>query len=593
MLRKIAKRLNSINLFSKLMICFIIIIVLPLSIVYTYSYNSIRDLMINNTYNDTLKSLNIVSKDLNNIFNNMISTCIYVNNDYNIENFLLNKPINSQVSDSDRKIALIEYINSLNKFFYNITNFNFTNKVYFTLISSEGIRYTNWEQDISQENEYINNYLKDYKSSNYNVQWKNIENNYVTVEKKSFPYVVTLAKDLTGTNNYKKYGDFIVSIPEKEIRRTMLGNDNNARRFIICGDTIISAYKDSYVSKNIYNIFNCRIPQNNQGYFINENLNGQKDLFMYYKIENTNYYLVDVKSYDMFISPINKERNRLLSIYFICILIFTIAAWIISKSLTRPLMKLAKEMKNIDIVADDSGLKIKRNDEIGILQKSFSRMKIDIKNLMDENIEKERKKRSAELEMLQAQISPHFLFNTLNSIRWAAINNNTEKAASMVLSLVKLLRMTINKEGELVSIENELENVNNYLLILKMRHSIEINLELSIDEQLKDYKIPRLLLQPIVENSIIHGTSDEKNQIVIKIKVYKKDDRCIILIEDSGKGFDVEKMNENKTKSVKFSSIGLNNVSERIKLYYGEDYGLLLESEINKGTIVIIELPLE
>lgn len=592
MVRKITKKLNSINLFSKLMICFIIIIVLPLSIVYFYSFNSIRDLMINNTYKDTLKSLNLVSKDLDNIFSNMISTCIYVNNDYSIENFLLNKPTNSQISESDRKIALIEYINGLNKFFYNITNFNFTNKVYFTLLSSDGIRYTNWEQDISHENEYINQYLKDYKSSNYNVQWKNIEGNYVASEKKSYPYVVTLVKDLTGTNNYKKYGDFIVSIPEKEIRRTMLGNDNNARRFIICGDTIISAYNDSYVSKNTNDIFGCKIPNNDQGYFINENLNGQKDLFMYYKIQNINYYLVDIKSYDMFISPINKERNRLLFIYFLCILIFTFAAWIISKSLSMPLRKLAKEMKNLDIDAESSGLNVKRNDEIGILQKSFSKMKINIKNLMDENIEKERKKRSAELEMLQAQISPHFLFNTLNSIRWAAINNNNEKAASMVLSLVKLLRMTINKEGELVSIENELENVNNYLLILQMRHSLEINLELSIDEQLKDYKIPRLLLQPIVENSIIHGTSDEKNEIVIKIKVYKMPERCIILIEDSGKGFNVEEMNQNKTKSFKFSSIGLNNVNERIKLYYGEDYGLRVDSEINKGTIVIIELPL-
>jgi two-component system, sensor histidine kinase YesM len=592
MLSKISKKLNNINLFSKLMICFITIIVLPLTIVYYYSYNSISNIMISNTYKDTLKSLNIISKDLDNIFNNMISTCIYVNNDYNIENFLLNRPVTSKISETDKKVALIEYINNLNRFFYNITNINFTKKVYFTLLSSDGIRYTNWEQEYLRDNEYIGQYLKDYNSSNYNVQWKNIEENYVAAERKSYPYVVTLAKDLTGTNNYKKYGDFIVSIPEKELRRTMLGNDNNARRFIVCEDKIISAYDDAFVNKNIYEMFKCRIPNKDEGFFINENLNGQKDLFMYYKILNTNYYLVDIKSYDIFISSINKERDRLLFIYFICILIFTFTAWIISKNLSTPLIELAKEMKNLDIDTQGSRVKIKRSDEIGILQKSFSRMKIDIKSLMDENIEKERKKRSAELEMLQAQISPHFLFNTLNSIRWAAINNNTEKAANMVLSLVKLLRMTINKEGEFISIGEEIENVNNYVSILQMRHSFKIGLELMVDEQLKSYRMPRLLLQPIVENSIIHGTSDENNEIMIKIKVYKMEEKCITLIEDNGKGFDIEEMNHNRSKSIKFSGIGLNNVDERIKLYYGEAYGLQVSSEINKGTTVVIELPL-
>ncbi|MBC8060811.1 MAG: histidine kinase [Clostridiaceae bacterium] len=593
MLSKSINRLNSMNLISKLVISFIIIIVLPLTIVYSYSYNTIKNLMIDNTYNDTLKSLVIITKDLDNVFNNMAFTCVYVNYDYNIKKFLIDKSINSQTLGPDEKMKFLENLNYLNRFFNNIVNTNFNHKLYFTLLDSEGIRFTNWEQSLSNENIYLDQYLKDFNISNYNIQWDNIEGSYINSEKISYPYVITLKKDLFDTGNNKKYGVYIVSIPENEIRSIMLGNDTKVKRFIVNEEVIISAYKDKFVGKSIDQIFTNKMLKGDKGYFINTNQSGPKDLVVYSKVFNTDYYLVEMKSYDMFISPVNQQRDKLLFIYFICVLIFTLAAGIISKGISTPLKELAEEMKNFDINNYNSVSNIMRKDEIGSLQKSFFRMKTDIKNLMGENIEKERKKRAAELEMLQAQISPHFLFNTLNSIRWAAINNNNEKAANMVLSLVKLLRMIINKDGELITMENEIDNVNNYISILQMRHSININLEVRLEEDLKDYRIPRLLLQPIVENSIMHGAEDERIQINIKIYVKKTESECLILIEDNGNGFDTEKVNSNKLKKNKFSGIGLSNVNERIKLNFGEGYGLQINSEINKGTTVSINLPLK
>lgn len=592
MLNKINKRLNSMNFFSKLITCFIVTIVLPLIIVYLFSYNTIKNIMVYSTYNDTLRSLDQISRDLTSVFNNMVSACIYVNNDYNIKEILTDKYDDPSISESSKKLNELQNYQYLNSIFSNIINTNFSNKIYITLLDSNGIRFSNWEQNITHENEYFNQYLKDFNLSSYKIEWKDIQKNYVTPEKKSYPYVITVKKDLIDTNNYKKYGVFIASIPEKELRRIMTGNSNKIKRLVIFDDTIVSAYDDKLVGKSINQMFDFNIPSSNNGYFVNKNKSGQKDLIMYDKILNTNYYLVEIKSYDMFVGPIKEQGNRLLLIYFICMLVFANAAWIISKGISTPLKELAAEMKNFDIENQYDVSYIKRKDEIGILQNSFSNMKIDIKNLIDESIEKERKKRSAELEMLQAQISPHFLFNTLNSIRWAAINNHNEKAANMALSLVKLLRMTINKDGELISIENEIDNVSSYISILQMRHSTDIKLKFSIDEELKKYNIPRLLLQPIIENSVIHGVSDEINEIVIEINVYKEDEQCIISIKDNGKGFDTGKINSEKTKSVKFSGIGLNNINDRIKLYFGEDYGLKVQSEINKGTTVIINLPL-
>lgn len=583
MINTFTRKIKSLNLFSKLILCFSIIIVLPLMFTYYISYDSIRNIMINNTYKDTINSLNIISKDVDNVFNNMVATAIHTNDELDVSNFLLSK--------NDKRYNL-QSKDKFDKFFKNIIDINFGTKIYFTILTSNGIEYSNWEQSLWEENMYLNEYYKNNITSNYKIEWINIEKNYMDSEKAQFPYVVTLKKDLiTGGGN--KYGVFLESIPEKDIRHIILANEEDARRLIISEGIIISGYDDKYIGKNFKDIFKCEIPQSKKGYFINEEINSKKELITYYKLSNMNYFLVDIKSYSMVSGPVIKQRNKLLFIYFGCILIFTITAWIISKNISTPLNQLVVEMKNIDLEPYDNKIKINRKDEIGILQRSFSNMKVDIKNLVDENIEKEKRKRSCELDMLQAQISPHFLFNTLNSIRWAAINNNNEKAADMVLSLVKLLRMTVNKEGELISIKQEIDNVTNYLSILNMRHAIDISFNYSICDELEDYKIPRLLFQPIVENSIIHGAVGQKNKINITIQVSKSNSKCVIRIMDNGKGFNSTLgIHKVKTKGIKFSGIGLNNVDERIKLYFGENYGLDVNSEVDKGTAVNIYLPL-
>lgn len=583
MIHTFTRKIKALNLFSKLILCFGIIIVLPLMFTYYFSYDSIRNIMINNTYKDTINSLNIISKDVDNVFNNMVATAIHTNNELDVSNFLLSK---------NNKKYNFESKNKFDKFFKNIIDINFGNKIYFTILTAKGIEYSNWEQSLWEENMYLNEYYKNNITSDYKIEWKNIEKNYMDSQKSRFPYVITLKKDLiTGGGN--KYGVFLESIPEKNIRDIILANEDGARRLIISEGTIISAYDEKYIGKSFSEIFKCNIPERKKGYFINEKIIKKKELLTYYKLSNVNYYLVDIKSYSMVSGPVIKQRNRLLFIYFVCILIFTIAAWIISKNISTPLNQLVLQMKNIDLESYDNEIKIKRKDEIGILQRSFSNMKVDIKNLVEENVEKEKRKRICELDMLQAQISPHFLFNTLNSIRWAAINKNNDKAADMVLSLVKLLRMTINKEGELISIKQEIDNVTNYLSILNMRHAIDISFDYSISDELEDYKIPRLLFQPIVENSIIHGAVGQKNKINILIQVSKTDNKCVIRIIDDGKGFNnILGIHKEKTKGIKFSGIGLNNVDQRIKLNFGENYGLDVNSEINKGTTVNIYLPL-
>jgi two-component system, sensor histidine kinase YesM len=233
-----------------------------------------------------------------------------------------------------------------------------------------------------------------------------------------------------------------------------------------------------------------------------------------------------------------------------------------------------------------------RRDEIGILEGSFNIMRNNIKMLMQDNMDKERKKRDAELKSLQAQISPHFLFNTLNAVRWAAINNNTKKAADMVFALSNLLRMTVVKGNELITVEEEIENLKNYAAIFQMRHSIDFKLTCDLADDIKKYKIPKLLLQPLVENAIIHGFEGISSGGLIEITGNKKEGFVILCVEDNGAGMEINStLKEEDLSKFKFSGIGVYNVDERIKLYFGEKYGLNIISSVGEGTVVEVRLP--
>ena len=211
-------------------------------------------------------------------------------------------------------------------------------------------------------------------------------------------------------------------------------------------------------------------------------------------------------------------------------------------------------------------------------------------DLLKRNLQNEKEKRDVELKALQAQVTPHFMFNTLNSIRWAAINNNPTKAADMTLALSSLLRMTISNEDKFITIDAELENLKNYVAIFQMRQAVDYILEIDIPEELKSYLIPKLLFQPIVENSLIHGFDGKVKDCIIRITGNISSGSVYITISDNGVGMNVDEKNI-KPAEPKLSAIGIDNVDQRIKLNYGEEYGLVINSVIGEGTSVQLHLP--
>lgn len=291
-------------------------------------------------------------------------------------------------------------------------------------------------------------------------------------------------------------------------------------------------------------------------------------------------------------------RNLIWLITVLIIVLALVISLFTSFTLTRPLRKMSELMKQVQ----DGNLKVSFNvkfkDEISLLGRNFNLMLRRIQELIDEVYAMQARKNQAEMEALQSQINPHFMYNTLETIRMTAITNDDEEVSHMAFILGKLLRYTINQGDETVTIRDELNHLANYMMLQNYRFSNKFHLRVDLDEDMLRHSLPKLVLQPIVENAIFHGLEEQEGDGIIDIRAVREADRMMLIIYDSGIGMSDETL-QRLRKSIDpgasplptRSGIGLRNVNVRIKLRYGEPYGLFIQSTPGEGTKVTLVLP--
>jgi two-component system sensor histidine kinase YesM len=292
-----------------------------------------------------------------------------------------------------------------------------------------------------------------------------------------------------------------------------------------------------------------------------------------------------------------KTRNITILVTMIIIGFALFISIIISYALTRPLRKMASLMKEVQMGNLNVGFNVKYRDEIGLLGNHFNRMIQRIKQLIDEVYSGQKRKREAEIKVLQSQINPHFIYNTLETIRMMAEINDDEKVASMAYMLGSLLRYSIINETETVTVGQELEHLENYIYLQNVRFKDKFQLVVLLSEELKQYRILKLMLQPIVENAIYHGLEKKLDPSEITIESHEDESYLYITITDNGEGMDFDTIRDLNYRITHTSSqpdikhgIGLSNVHDRIQLYYGDEYGLEIESTEGTGTRIILRL---
>ncbi|MBW4839896.1 MAG: histidine kinase, partial [Paenibacillaceae bacterium] len=275
----------------------------------------------------------------------------------------------------------------------------------------------------------------------------------------------------------------------------------------------------------------------------------------------------------------------------------------ISSRLTRPLKLLKNKMKLAASGFLESKVTPAGNDEVAELGRSYNIMLGKIKALLEQSIREQEEMKKAELRALQAQINPHFLYNTLDSILWMAEAGKNDRVITLVQSLSRLFRISLNRGRDWIPLEKEIEHVHSYLIIQQMRYRDILEYRIEVEPHLLPCSVLKMTLQPIVENALYHGIKNKRGKGMITVSAQESGERELQLtVRDNGCGMPADKLERLRrdllngrlpveTGEEVSGGFGLHNVHQRIKLFYGEPYGVVIDSVDGEGTTVTISIP--
>lgn len=319
-------------------------------------------------------------------------------------------------------------------------------------------------------------------------------------------------------------------------------------------------------------------------------IDGRKHLICFDTIETTGWLSAVIIPYSSLLESVPNSGVFIIFISILVILLFILVALFGSRKMAEPIKKMLIVMDAMSQGNFNSRIIIKSRDEIGTLFEYFNTISEKIKRLIEENYLVKIREKEAHIRALTTQINPHFITNTLNTINWMAIENNQENISNMLISLSNMMDYIIRNKKELVEFRVELKALENYLYIMSNKYEDTFEVEYETEEKILNSYVPKLFLQPIIENAIVHGFEDMKTKGKIRITAKTVDSRRIFSVEDNGKGMSEEQIKE--IMDMETQSIGIRNVDERVKLLYGSDFGIHIVSAQNHKTIVSVILPI-
>lgn len=410
----------------------------------------------------------------------------------------------------------------------------------------------------------------------------------------------SMGRKIIDVYSLKELGYINIEVDENVLTGAFSDLQEENSQIYICdtfGNLIASSEEeDTTIDRSNSGYFNTMIHGDGPNY-ISYLENGKKYVAIYTSFNYGKWFIVKTVPEAILYSDLNRMQFYTIMIGVITLVIMINATIMYTKKITKPIEVMMHQMKQVE--AGNLDVRVESNvyNELDDLSESFNQMVNQIKRLMDDIIAVEHNKNELELEVLHAQINPHFLYNTLNTIRWMAKIKGEDSISDALVALVKLLRVSIGFGKNMISLQDEIQYIENYILIQRLRFNQLFEINYNIKEEHKKLNIPKLILQPIVENSLIYGIDEaEKREepIIINIYTKEKEDHIEIIVEDNGSGIEKEVLDnifKQEQNINRFSKVGLNNVNQRLKLYLGEESGLQIISKVGVGTTVIINAP--
>jgi len=596
-MKDIFKRLNQMSLRNRLIIAVIICIFLPWIGTYFVSNYVTKDALEERAVKQSRDSLRVIEKSITNIFDDVMYVSNYIQFDTNFNKIMKShQAIDPSSSRKSQEVALsyIDISNSL----ASITDL--LSPTYITIIFENDLYYMNYSTSDHHPLDFQQmDWFEDLEHLNYyQTKWIGVHPTYITSEQHRDPYLISIGRNLQQSNNKNAY--LIISIKESQIR-TLLENfqeDSNVTYYLTDQEgTVFSSLNENRIGEQLdYDV-------SSDAHQIVD-YNSQDHLLVSYPVPYSDWRLVSLVPYQQTIGNINEVTRTTILIQGGLLLLFLILLIILVREITKPITELNSVTKAVEDGDLTRRAIVSGNNDVAELGHSFNDMLDTIEEMIEQVKKQEEEKRSAELEMLQAQINPHFLFNALNAIRLHIKMNGDKDSANLIHALSSLLRMSINRDNAFISLKEELEIVEDYMQLMNFRHKHEIKIAIFVEDNLKEIKVPRFFLQPLIENAVIHGYEHKKGSIVIS--GYVENDQYLLLqVEDDGSGMSETKLNELKTKvynkeasinrknSQSFSGIGIRNVYQRMKMIYGTDFSMRIDSTDGKGTRYTFYIPIQ
>ena len=392
-------------------------------------------------------------------------------------------------------------------------------------------------------------------------------------------------------------GYTLISIEEKIFSKTVLEpvglSDSSNIMYMNLDGTVLSSWNRSIAlgektDDELLKKIQERLPKKTDSFSIHEN--GEEQLVTYIFNKNLNQLFVYTMPYHYINSEVYAMLKQILVVVMFLVLLCIGIVAMVYQGIMSPIKRMLEFCREVSEGKLSVRIQDKHKDELSRLSGSMDHMADTIEHLMDQQKTQEKKKRELELQMLQYQLNPHFLFNTLNSLRFVAAMHKDQIVSDGIQALSSLLQNILTNKNEYITIQEELENLENYFSILRIRYAGSFEYSFHVEEdELLSCLVPKLILQPLAENSVMHGSSDNGTVMEIQITCWRENEDVMIELSDDGKGFEVT--DDALAPHPERKRIGVANVNDRIQLNFGRKYGLKINSQPGKGTTCTLTLP--
>lgn len=581
MLEYLKEKIINMTLRKKFLVLTVIISIIPIAFIGYFSYWISESYLQDSIVDSSISKFELVNLKLERFLSNIDDISIDIISNNNVQKFLMNTNISDMYMYENETKKLLRTILSNTKQIHSIIVYN---------INGDTRVFESSEISLGTEiDRFTKSNIQSYEGFRH---VKELRGKRIWAKVFEDSGLISMVRILNEFGTQKHLGTILINIYEKDLI-TLVESSKimEGWNFIILEQYGNVVYETRDKELPLETITSLSYSSGHSEI----DVNGKKYLSAFYTSKFNDWRMILLMPFSRLFSGINIIKKTTMLIILLCLLMLTMFLLLISSYLTKPIIKLSKLMKQAELGDMDVKFRSHYKDEIGELGRSFNSMLERLKNLIRQNYEKQKKLRTQELKVLQMQINPHFLYNTIDTINWMAQCIDADRISEISIELANYYRQSLSKGAEIIKIMDEISQINSYLIIQKTRYEGHINFKIDIDEKILGLYIPKLTLQPIIENAIYHGLREKEGGGVIEIKGFLKENQVMFIIKDSGKGMEQESLN----KLIKLlkegdssQGYGLSNVNERLKLYFGVEYGLNIESVKDCHTTVIVNIPI-